>query len=57
MASIAEHLGIIEGQIECLESQGHIQQPEEHWAIQKLREAAEKMRRTFVNNGRDMDRG
>lgn len=55
MANIGEHLGIIEGQIECLEEQGHLRTPEERWAWEQLQTAAGRLRTIFVNNDRRMD--
>lgn len=55
MASLDEHIGLIEGQLECVTEQGHIKQPNEFWAIHEVWEAVRRLRTVFKTNDRRMD--
>jgi len=55
VATIERHIAIMSDQAECLEEHGHLKQPDEWFALQKLTEAIEELRRVFVRNGRKLD--
>lgn len=55
MATLEEHLGIIESQLECLEEQGHIKNQDEFWAIEDINDGIIRLKTDFIGNQRILD--